>query len=122
MLRDNVTGTGSTSGYFDLKLKDIPVDKIDVTKYTGIRFKVYLGKNKYYPHMDYAGKKYASVTDPQFKDEWEVLEYRFDTKLDPTKNLTFRPLYQKNGTNIPSGPVIETNTRTVYIDDIEFLE
>ena len=122
VLRDNVTGTGSTSGYFDLKLKDIPVDKIDVTKYTGIRFKVYLGKNKYYPHMDYAGKKYASVTDPQFKDEWEVLEYRFDTKLDPTKNLTFRPLYQKNGTNIPSGPVIETNTRTVYIDDIEFLE
>ncbi len=122
VLRDNVTGTGSTSGYFDLKLKDIPVDKIDVTKYTGIRFKVYLGKNKYYPHMDYAGKKYASVTDPQFKDEWEVLEYRFDTKLDPTKNLTFRPLYQKNGTNIPSGPVTETNTRTVYIDDIEFLE
>lgn len=122
VLRDNVTGTGSTSGYFDLKLKDIPVDKIDVTKYTGIRFKVYLGKNKYYPHMDFAGKKYASVTDPQFKDEWEVLEYRFDTKLDPTKNLTFRPLYQKNGTNIPSGPVTETNTRTVYIDDIEFLE
>ena len=31
VLRDNVTGTGSTSGYFDLKLKDIPVDKIDVT-------------------------------------------------------------------------------------------
>ena len=123
VLSDKVNGEGTTSGYFELKLKEIPVDKIDVAKYSGIRFKVYLGKNKYYPHMDFAGKKYAPVTDPQFKDEWEVLEYRFDTKLDPTKGgLTFRPLYQKNGTNIPAGPVTETNTRTVYIDDIEVLE
>ena len=72
--------------------------------------------------MEYAGKKYASVTKPQFKDEWEVLEYKFDSNLDATKNLTFRPMLQENGSNIASGPVTETNTRTVYIDDIEFLE
>lgn len=122
VLRDNVTGTGSTSGYFNLKLKDIPVDKIDVTKYTGIRFKVYLGKNKYYPRVEYAGTKHPSVTKPQFKDEWEVLEYKFGANLDPTKNITFRPMLQENGNNIASGAVTETNTRTVYIDDIEFLE
>lgn len=122
VLSDKVNGTGGTSGYFDLKLKDIPVDKIDVTKYTGIRFKVYLGKNKYYPRVEYAGTKYASVSKPQFKDEWEVLEYRFGSNLDATKNLTFRPLLQENGSNIASGAVTETNTRTVYIDDIEFLE
>lgn len=122
VLRDNVTGTGGTSGYFNLKLKDIPVDKIDVTKYTGIRFKVYLGKNKYYPRVEYAGTKHPSVTKPQFKDEWEVLEYKFGANLDPTKNITFRPMLQENGNNIASGAVTETNTRTVYIDDIEFLE
>lgn len=113
---------GGTSGYFNLKLKDIPVDKIDVTKYTGIRFKVYLGKNKYYPRVEYAGTKHPSVTKPQFKDEWEVLEYKFGANLDPTKNITFRPMLQENGNNIASGAVTETNTRTVYIDDIEFLE
>ena len=122
VLRDNVSGEHSTSGYFNLKLKDIPVDKIDVRKYTGIRFKVYLGKNKYYPRVEYAGKKYASVTKPQFKDEWEVLEYKFDSNLDATKNLTFRPLLKEDGNNIAAGAVTETNTRTVYIDDIEFLE
>lgn len=51
-----------------------------------------------------------------------MLEYRFGSNLDATKNLTFRPLLQENGSNIASGPVTETNTRTVYIDDIEFLE
>ena len=93
-----------------------------MTKYTGIRFKIYLGKNKYYPRVEYAGTKYASVSKPQFKDEWEVLEYRFGANLDATKNLTFRPLLKENGNNIDKGPVTETNTRTVYIDDIEFLE
>lgn len=122
VLRDNVAGTGSTSGYFNLKLKEIPVDRIDVAKYSGIRFKVYLGKNKYYPRVEYSGKKYAPVRAPQFKDEWEVLEYKFDTKLDPTKNLTFRPMLKEDGNNIASGAVTDTNTRTVYIDDIEFME
>ena len=51
-----------------------------------------------------------------------MLEYRFGANLDATKNLTFRPLLKENGNNIDKGPVTETNTRTVYIDDIEFLE
>lgn len=121
VLSDKVSGSGSTSGYFDLKLKEIPVDKIDVTKYSGIRFKIYLGKNKYYPRVEYAGTKHQSVTKPQFKDEWEVLEYKFGVNLDPTKNITFRLLLQENGSNI-TGSDPATNNRTVYIDDIEFLE
>ena len=122
VLSDKVNGTGGTSGYFDLKLKDIPADKIDVTKYTGIRFKIYLGKNKYYPRVQYNDTRHQPVTKPQFKDEWEVLEYRFGTNLDPTKTITFRPMLKEDGSNIASGAVTETNTRTVYIDDIEFLE
>ena len=122
VLSDKVNGTGGTSGYFDLKLKDIPADKIDVTKYTGIRFKIYLGKNKYYPRVQYNDTRHQPVTKPQFRDEWEVLEYRFGANLDPTKTITFRPMLKEDGSNIASGAVTETNTRTVYIDDIEFLE
>ena len=122
VLSDKVNGTGGTSGYFDLKLKDSPADKIDVTKYTGIRFKIYLGKNKYYPRVQYNDTRHQPVTKPQFRDEWEVLEYRFGANLDPTKTITFRPMLKEDGSNIASGAVTETNTRTVYIDDIEFLE
>ncbi|WP_295936938.1 PKD domain-containing protein [uncultured Alistipes sp.] len=123
VMRDQVSGTGGTSGYFTLETSKLLAGKdIDVSKYTGIRFKVYLGKNKYYPRVDIGGTKYASVTAPQFKDEWETLEYRFPFNLDPTKIIQFRPLLQENGSNIASGAVSDTNTRTVYIDDIEFLE
>ena len=123
VMRDKVNGTGSTSGYFTLETSKILEGKgIDVTKCTGIRFKVYLGKNKYYPRVDIGGTKYAPVTEPQFKDEWEVLEYRFPFNLDPTKIIQIRPLLQQNGSNIASGAVSDTNTREVYIDDIEFLE
>ena len=121
VLSDKVSGSGSTSGYFDLKLKEIPVDKIDVTKYSGVRFKIYLGKNKYYPRVQYNDNRHQPVTKPQFKDEWEVLEYKFGEKLDPTKTITFRLLLQENGNNI-TGSDPATNNRTVYIDDIEFLE
>lgn len=121
VLSDKVSGSGSTSGYFDLKLKEIPVDKIDVTKYSGVRFKIYLGKNKYYPRVQYNNNRHQPVTKPQFKDEWEVLEYKFGEKLDPTKTITFRLLLQENGNNI-TGSDPATNNRTVYIDDIEFLE
>lgn len=123
VMRDKVNGTGGTSGYFTLETGKLLAGKgIDVSKYTGIRFKVYLGKNKYYPRVDIGGTKYAPVTPPQFRDEWETLEYRFPFNLDPGKIIQFRPLLQQNGSNIASGAVTETNTREVYIDDIEFLE
>ncbi len=123
VMRDKVNGTGSTSGYFTLETSKILEGRgIDVSKCTGIRFKVYLGKNKYYPRVDIGGTKYAPVSEPQFKGEWEVLEYRFPFNIDPTKIIQFRPLLQQNGSNIASGAVTETNTREVYIDDIEFLE
>ena len=123
VLRDKVNGTGGTSGYFTLETSKLLAGKgIDVSKYTGIRFKVYLGKNKYYPRVDIGGTKYAPVANPQFKDEWEVLEYRFPFNIDPTKIIQFRPLLKADGNSIAAGDITATNTREVYIDDIEFLE
>lgn len=123
VLSDYVQGTTGTSGYFTLKTSMLLSGKnIDVSKYSKIRFKVYLGKNKYYPRIDIGGTKYAPIANPQFNDEWEILEYHFTFKFDPTKNIVFRPLLQSNGSSIASGAITDTNTRTVYIDDIEFLE
>lgn len=121
VLRDYVTGTGGTSGYFTLDTdKVLAGTGIDVTQFNGIRFKVYLAKNRYYPRVDIGGTKYAPVSNPKFMDEWEILEYRLPFNLDPSKIIQFRPLLIENGSNIASGAVSETNTRTVYIDDIEF--
>lgn len=123
VMRDQVSGRHSTSGYFTLETSKILAGRdIDVSKCTGIRFKVYLGKNKYYPRVDIGGTKYAPVSEPKFKDEWEVLEYRFPFQIDPSKIIQIRPLLQQNGNNIAAGAVSDTNTRTVYFDDFEFLE
>ena len=128
VMRDRVNGDNSTSGYFTLETSKIFDGKgIDISKCTGIRFKIYLGKKKYYPRVDIGGTKYAPVTEPQFKDEWEVLEYRFPFNLDPTKIIQIRPLLQQNGSNISKGAevIVDNNDnkyREVYIDDIEFLE
>lgn len=122
VMSDYVYGTTSTSGYFTLETSKVLSESgIDVSQCNGMRFKIYLGKNRYYPRVDISGTKYAPVSEPQFKDEWEVLEYRFPFNIDPTKIIQIRPLLQQNGSNIPSGDVTETNTRTVYFDDIEFL-
>ena len=119
-MSDSVAGTGSTSGYFDLKCNQLA--DVDVAKYSKVRIKIYLGKNKYYPRIQYNGVKYPPVASPKFNDEWEELEFDFGQNLDPSKNLTFRPMLKEDGSNIASGAVTETNTRIVYIDDIEFVE
>lgn len=125
-LRDKVNGSGSTSGYFTMKAPKMLSDAgFDVSEYTGIRFLVYLGANKYYPRVDYGGTKYASVTPPKFNGEWEVLEYKLPEGVyfDNTKNIVFRMMYNESGSNISGGDVNGTeNNRTVYIDDIEFFK
>ncbi len=123
VMRDQVNGTHSTSGYFTLETSKILAGTgIDVSACNGIRFKVYLGRNSYYPRVDIGGTKYAPLSEPQFRDEWEVLEYRFPFNLDPAKIIQIRALLKKDGNNIAAGAVTDTNTRTVYFDDIEFLE
>ena len=125
-LRDKVYGSGGTSGYFTLKAPKMLSDKgFDVSEFSGIRFLVYLGKNKYYPRVDYGGTKYPSITPPKFNGEWELLEYKLPegTTFDNTKNIVFRMMLNEAGSSISGGNVdAEENNRTVYIDDIEFFK
>jgi hypothetical protein len=125
-LRDQVSGSGSTSGYFTLKAPVmLSAAGFDVSEYSGIRFLVYLNNNEYYPRIDYGGTKYPSVTPPKFNGEWEILEYKLPEgqTFDNTKNITFRMMYNQSGSNISGGSTTaETNNRTVYIDDIEFFK
>ena len=121
-----VYGSGGTSGYFTLQCpKMLSEAGFDVSEYTGIRFMAYIGKNEYYPRVEFGGTKYASVTPPKFNGEWEVLEYRLPEgkTFDSTKNITFRLLLQENGSSISGGNYQnESNNRTVYIDNIEFFK
>lgn len=125
-LRDQVSGSGSTSGYFTLKASVmLSQGSFDVSEYSGIRFLVYLNNNEYYPRVDYAGTKYPSVTAPKFNGTWEKLEYKLPEgqTFDNTKNIVFRMMYNQSGSNISGGSTsAETNNRTVYIDDIEFFK
>ena len=125
-LKDSVYGSGGTSGYFTLKAPIMLSEAgFDVSEYSGVRFHVYLGKNKYYPRVDYGGTKYPSVTPPQFSGGWELLEYRLPegVNFDNTKNIVFRMLLNEAGSNISGGNVeAEENNRTVYIDNIEFFK
>ena len=121
VLIDKVNGSGSTSGYFTLQTSKIAAESgIDVSRFTGIRFKVYLGNNKYYPRVHIGNTKYPPVDAPKFTGGWEMLEYRFDFHFDPYKDIVFRLLLKEDGNNI-DGSDPDTNNRTVYIDDIEFL-
>ena len=125
-LRDRVSGSGSTSGYFTLKASVmLSAASFDVSEYSGIRFLVHLGQNSYYPRIDYNGTKYPSVTKPKFQNQWERLEYKLPdgATFSNTKNIVFRMLYNEAGSNISGGSYdTPTNSRTVYIDDIEFFK
>lgn len=120
-MMDNVAGTGGTSGYFDLKGSVLKEKNIDITKYNGIRLKVHLGRNAYYPRIQVGGTKYAPVNPPKFNNTWEELEFSFPNNFTEGATITFRPLLKQDGNNIASGAVTDTNTRTVYLDDIEFI-
>ena len=123
VMSDQVSGTGGTSGYFNLKLSVLASSKgIDVTKYNGVRIKIHLGNSNYYPRIEYGGTKYPPVTPAQRGNKWEILDFRFPSNFASGKNITFRPMLKEDGTNIPSGAVSDTNPRIIYIDDVEFLE
>jgi hypothetical protein len=99
--------------------------EFDISNYSGIRFMVYLGNNKYYPRIDYGGTKYPSVTPPKFNGGWEVLEYRLPegATFDSSKNIVFRMLLNEAGSSISGGGDSDpANNRTVYIDNIEFFK
>ena len=125
-LRDRVNGSGSTSGYFTLKGPQmLSAAGFDISEYSGIRFMVHLGGNHYYPRIDFGGTKYPSVNPPKFNGEWEILEYKLPEGMtfDSTKNITFRMMYNEAGSNISGGGFDNpTNSRTVYIDNIEFFK
>lgn len=123
VMSDEVTGTHSTSGYFTLQTSLIlETTKVDVTRCSKMRFKVYLGKNRYYPRVHIGNTKYPPVTPPKFNDEWEYLEYHFPSRLSATTIIQIRPLLKEDGSNIDAGEISPTNTRTVYLDDFEFIE
>ncbi len=125
---DQVSGNGGTSGYFTLVLGNFTSGKdIDFSKFKGMRFKVHLGQNKYYPKISVgSAQKKPSVSDPKFENTWEIITYDFEANGITVSNNTeiqIRPMSQKNGDNITGGSYDDPeNSRTVYIDDVEFLE
>ena len=125
---DQVSGNSGTSGYFTLVLKNFTSGKdIDFSKFKGMRFKIYLGQNKYYPKITVgSAQKKPSVSDPKFENTWEIITFDFEAngiKVDNNTEIQIRPMSQKNGDNITGGAYDDPeNSRTVYIDDVEFLE
>lgn len=144
VLRDLLLKESGTSGFFDMGFGHLT----DRAKYRAIRVKVYLGKNLYYPRLKIAtlasgpnklpssinGKPFdaGKGTEEQWKtlirtDDWNVFVYDLidcGFGAETFENITsvqFRPLSTFGGQNV-SGRDEQTNNRTVYYDDIEFLE
>lgn len=127
-ISDRVYGSSGTSGYFDLKTDVMRTEaEFDVSEYSGIRFLLYTGESKYYPRIDYGGKKYPPVTPPKFNGGWEKLEYQLDEGVffdsSSGKKITFRALLNEDGSNTSGGAFDNPQlSRTVYMDDIEFFK
>ena len=139
VLRDLLLKESGTSGFFDMGFSHLT----NRSKYRAIRVKVYLGKNEYYPHLQISGKKKlpskingqrftGSMSEADWKtliktDDWNVFVYDLvdcGFGAENFENITtvqFRPLSKFNGDGV-SGRDEVTNNRTVYYDDIEFLE
>jgi hypothetical protein len=114
VLKNAVSGTGSTSGFFDFDLSQIP----DINQYTGLRVKIYrITGNNYFPHIKFgsAGNNIAPVSMPSKFDEWETLEFIFD-KSTYTKHQ-LRPLSNNTGANITT-----VGDRTILMDDFELIK
>ena len=123
VMRNYVNGTGSTSGYFTLKLEvlnnELVLDGNDgVANYTGLRFKMNFGTNEYYPRIDYNGSKYFPVSLVHQDNEWVELIFDFGQALDSSKDMTIRPLLDSSHQNISGS----NGDRTVYFDDFELLQ
>jgi hypothetical protein len=114
VLKDAVSGTGSTSGFFDFDLSQIP----NLSQYTGFRVKIYrIAGNNYFPYIKFGstGNNIAPVTMPVKFGEWETIEFIFD-KSTYTKHQ-LRPLSDNTGANITT-----VGDRTILMDDFELIK
>ena len=118
------------------------------SKYRAIRVKVYLGSNEYYPRLKIdkltgsPNKLPCSINGEAFDnnhasetewkrliktDDWNILVYDLidcgfgAENFENITSVQFRPLSTIDGKTV-SGYNEVTNNRTVYYDDIEFLE
>ncbi len=138
--------TTGTSAFFDVYL-DKKLSGAERAKYKAIQVKVYLGKNEYYPRMlipksgnpnkmpcKINGQAFANnnASASEWKrliktDDWNVFVYDLEgcgygfADCSEFNQIQFRPLVNMSAGGM-SGFDAETNNRTVYYDDIEFLE
>ena len=130
----SATTTG-TSAFFDVYL-DKKLSGAERVKYKAIRIRIYLGKNEYYPRMlipktpeggsGQPNKMPCKINGQAFANnnasaaEWKGCGYGF-SNCSEFNQVQFRPLVNMSAGGM-SGFDAETNNRTVYYDDIEFLE
>ena len=143
--------TGGTSAFFDVYL-DKKLSGAERVKYKAIRIRIYLGKNEYYPRMlipktpeggsgqpnkmpcRINGQAFANnnASAAEWKklvktDDWNEFVYDLEgcgygfSNCSEFNQVQFRPLVNMTAGGM-SGFDAETNNRTVYYDDIEFLE
>ncbi len=144
VLRDLLLNESGTSGYFDMGFGHLT----NRAKYRAVRVKIYLGQNLYYPRLKIASlagapnKLPSSINGKPFNgnnaseadwkalvktDDWNVFVYDLidcgfgAANFEHITSVQFRPLSTFTGQNC-SGRDEVTNNRTVYYDDIEFLE
>ena len=146
----SATTTG-TSAFFDVYL-DKKLSGAERVKYKAIRIRIYLGKNEYYPRMlipktpeggsgqpnkmpcKINGQAFANnnASAAEWKklvktDDWNEFVYDLEgcgygfSNCSEFNQVQFRPLVNMSAGGM-SGFDAETNNRTVYYDDIEFLE
>ena len=143
---DMSSTTTGTSAFFDVYL-DKKLTGAERVKYKAVQIKIYLGKNDYYPRMlipksgnpnkmpckingvAFANNNASAVEWKKLvkTDDWNVFVYDMEgcgygfSNLSDFNQVQFRPLVNMSAGGM-SGFDAETNNRTVYYDDIEFLE
>lgn len=111
VLYNTVAGTGGTSGFFTIKVDDIP----NMANYTKLRFKLYRTSSVYFPRIEAGdnGVKLTPVNNPSQTGVWEVVEFVF-----PAGNhgkFVIRPMLNQTGGNASGGD------RKTWFDDFELL-
>ena len=143
---------GGTSGYVTIKIDadgEI-ISWADRKQYTKIAMKVYLGTNDYYPYLqidlaptpkslpseingepfDAKNPDAAAWKRLVKTDDWNVFVYDLvngnykDAFADVSEfgQIQFRPLSAIDGSSAPAAIDPVTNTKKVWIDDIQFIE
>ena len=145
VLKNQVSGTGSTSGYVQVKTASTngytKFPSAVRANYDKIRIKMYIGTNAYYPRARRGSNAAArpaylngvAITDDQASwdsavktNDWNVLEWNINqiaggwTNLTNMQTIEIRPLVNWDGSNV-SDLDDDTNNRTIYIDDITFV-